>query len=107
VDQALPTIGLLAFVYAGMNLLKYLTNGKWKSAVTLVVAWAVGVAAVVVYASSDWAAAQVFNDVPLDQLNGASQVIAGVLIGSGASAFIDTIGSFDNSISNEKTKLIP
>lgn len=74
--------GILVFaVIAGIDAA---SKGSLPSAVKVPLAFVLGIVAVVAVAASDFGHAQIVADRALDTLNGASQVIVGVLVGATA-----------------------
>lgn len=77
-----PLIAMGALVFQTINFLKALTNKNWSGAVTQAVAWVAGVVVVTLVARTDYASGVVFGDRPLDQLNGASRIMLGLMASS-------------------------
>lgn len=74
--------GVLVFaIIAGIT---HATGGQLASAIKVPLAFVLGIVAAVIVAQSDFGSSQIVADQPLDTLNGASQVIVGLLVGATA-----------------------
>jgi hypothetical protein len=100
-----PIVVLTAMVYAFINFLKYLTNKQWTAALTNIVVWIAGYLAVLIFAHSDWASSVTIGK-PLDELSGASLIIAGFVAGSTAISANQARAAFDRSDSSATPPLL-
>jgi uncharacterized membrane protein AbrB (regulator of aidB expression) len=98
-QAVLPGILVFAIIAA----ITQATGGRLPSSVKVPLAFVLGIAAVVAVAASDFGHTQVVADKALDTLNGASQVIVGLLVGSVAVGIdvaqkaVRNIGQNDNT----------
>lgn len=88
----LPGILVFAIVAA----IDQATGRTLASAIKVPLAFVLGVAFVALVAQSDFGHEQLVQDLPLDQLNFASQAIVGLLVGAAAVAFDQTIKAVKN-----------
>lgn len=89
---------LAALVVKITSVLKYLSAGQFREALTQVVPWVAGILVAIVAANADVASGIViWGDMALGQLDGWSQVLAGVALGSGGSLVYDFKKAVDNS----------
>lgn len=106
-EQLITVVALLALAKKFVDFSKYVTNKDVNGAFTQVWAWGAGIAAVLIFAATDFA-----EDVPVGthQLGGLafwSLVWLGLGIGSAGSIVTDIIKSRDNSDSAAMPKLLP
>jgi len=104
--EFVPIVVLLATVKKIVDLLRYARGGDWNGVITQLVVWAAGVGVVTLAANTVWADGIRFGDTTLGPLNFASQVLAGIALGSAASLGQDTLKAVDNSQSEAKPKLV-
>jgi hypothetical protein len=102
-----PIVALGLVVYALTNFAKFLTNRDWKSAVTLIVAWVIGVLAVWLLGATIWGAQINVGDQTLDLLSFWDKVVAGLVVASSASFGYDLKRSFDGSDSAATPPMVP
>jgi len=89
---------LAALVVKVTSVLKYLTAGQWRTAVTQAVPWAAGAAVVWLGAqASATEAVRIWGEVSLGQLDGWSVVLAGVALGSSGSFAYDVKKAIDST----------
>jgi len=79
----LAAIGSVVFTF--VNFIRFALAGKGSSAVGQVLAWVSGIAAALIVAHTDLAAAFVFGARPLSQLNLVSQGLVGLVAASSIS----------------------
>lgn len=97
-----------ALAFLAMKLtsfLKFLTSGSYRDAVTQGVAWVAGAAVVLLVAASDFADGLALYGKNLGDLNFASCVVLGLLIGSGGSVIYDYKAARDNKDTAEEPAL--
>lgn len=104
--EFVPMAALALLVYQGMKFLRGLLGRDWNTVVTILVAWVVGVVALVLVAQTDFAGGIAVGDFTLATLNGASLVFVGLTIASLGSGFNDVIGAVDNHRSTRLPHLI-
>lgn len=111
---SLTAIGLfVATLYAFQNLLRYARAADWNGFLGILVAVGTGVATVALAAHADVTSGlhlmQQGNVLgpALGVLDGASQVMLGVAVGSSGTVLADLKNAFDNSTSAAKPKLVP
>ena len=110
--QALiPVVGivlLLALVQKFMDFVKYITNKDVNGIVTQLGIWAAAIAAVLVVAATQFSnTVQITDNLRLDQLDLATKIVTGLLIGSGASSLYDYKKARDNNDSAVTPALMP
>ena len=92
------TAALATLIGKITSVIKYVSAGDYRPAITQVLVWAIGVVTVMLAAQSDLA--ETFNTVGgqvLAQLDTWSQVLAGVSLASGISFGFDGIKALTNS----------
>ena len=94
--EFIPLLVIAALIKKALDTLKFLTNQDWNSVLTQVVVWAVGIGSVVAVAHSDFGADLLVAGHALNLLNGWSQALIGLQIGSTASLAWDTLKAIDN-----------
>lgn len=103
--EFVPFIALLALVKKIVDFVK-LAMARDPGAVTQLIAWGAGVAAVLLFAQSDWADGIQVADRALSTLNVWSQVIVGLGISSSAGVVTDAIKATDNTDSATMPSLL-
>lgn len=100
-------VGLIALTYKAIDFVRLLANfQKEKSGVvTQVLSWVGGIAAVMLYANSDYADTVVIGEKNLSAVGGVSLVLLGIVLGSMASAAVDLKQAIDTTDSASKPKL--
>ncbi len=93
--ELIPIVLMATLVGKLVDFVRQVRGKDLNGVLTQVVAWIAGVAIVLLFAESDWANAVQFGDIFLDQMNFASQVIAGLALASGYSTFKDFLKSRD------------
>ena len=74
---------LLGFlVLQFVNVVKQFRAGDYGSGVTMLVCFALGIVLAFLVAETDWAAEQTIFGVTLDDMDGWSKVVAGIVIGA-------------------------
>lgn len=100
---------LAATVYTLVNLAKYVTNGSWNGAVTIVSAWAAGFVACLALKLSDLGSMTLDfigrEDLTFEDANNWTLVFVGFAVASAAGAFNDWRESRDNNGSSSKPAL--
>lgn len=89
-------------MYSLLTFVRCFKAGDWNAVVTMGAAYLLGVAVSFLVAASDFA-----TSLKVDELNAASLVIAGVLLGSSTTVLDKFIKSRDNSQSAETPQLMP
>jgi len=105
--EFIPIVALGLVVYTLTNFVKYVRNREWSSAVTLVLAWVVGVAAVWLFGATAWGAQVNVGEKSLDLLSFADKLVVGLVVMSAGSTLYDLKRSFDSSDSAATPALIP
>lgn len=93
-------IGLLvAALYAFQNLARYLKAGDVNGSVGIILAAATGIGAVALAAHSDVTSALhlITNGPALGNLDGGSQILLGISVGSAGTVLADVRNALDNS----------
>jgi hypothetical protein len=94
--EVFTAASLAALVWKITSVLKYLTSGQVRQTVTQVIPWVAGILAVVVAAQADVAEGiVVFGTHALGDLDGWSQILAGISLGSAASVGYDVKKAVD------------
>lgn len=89
---------LTALLVKVTSFLKYVSDGKWREALTQLVAWAAGIGVVVVAAATGVTEdLLIFGHEVLGQMNGWSQILAGLALGSGGAFAYDFKKAIDNT----------
>ncbi len=83
--EFIPILVLLATVKKLVDFVRYAKGGDYNGIITQVLAWIGGALVVILAAHTAWADGIVFGDVALSHMNVASQVLAGIALGSTAS----------------------
>lgn len=96
---------LTALAVKATSTIKYLTSGDARAAASQVIAWACGVAVVVLAAQADIASGLDIGGVPLGSLDFGSQVLAGLGLGSAGSFAYDFKAAVDGTDSAAEPKL--
>ncbi|MDP8971159.1 MAG: hypothetical protein M3N52_11835 [Actinomycetota bacterium] len=86
-----PVLVLLATVAKAVDFVRYAKAGDYNGITTQLIAWAAGIAIVALAAHTAWADGIVFGDVALADMNLASQILAGIALGSTASLAHDAV----------------
>jgi len=97
---------LAALVIKITSVLKYLSAGQVREAITQLIPWVAGVLTIMVAAQANVAEGLVvFGDLALGQLNVWSQILAGVALASGGSLVYDFKKAIDNTDSASEPPL--
>jgi len=98
---------LAALAYKVTSLIKYLTSGMFREALTTLVPWAAAFGVLVLASQADATAAIMLPSmtVPLGDMDIASLLIAAPAIGASASTFADFRSAVDGSDSAREPKL--
>lgn len=88
---------LSSVVYVLMNFVKSISAGSWRSVITQLLVFVVGVFAITLAAHSTYASGITLAGQNLKSTNFASQVLLGLVVGSFASVGNDAKRAFDNS----------
>jgi len=103
-----PLVALGLVIYTLTNLYKYLTNRNWNAALTLVVGWATGVAAVWLVGATSWAhTISVGGSQTLDHLSFVEKLLVGLVVVSASSTIFDFKKAFDGTDSAVHPPLVP
>lgn len=92
-----PLLVAIALVKKLLDVVRYALADDWRNVATQVIAWVAGVAVIMLFAASDWAAGFQVGSLALANMNLASQVLAGFALASTASLAVDAIKAIDNS----------
>lgn len=98
---------LVALVTKFTSLTKYLSGRDWNGVLTQAYTWAAGVVAAVLAAHASAMSGVAVNGVTLGSLDGASQVLLGLALGSLGSLAYDYKKAKDNTDSAAEPKLVP
>lgn len=101
-------VGLIALIHKAVDFLRLLLNFSTnKSAIlTQVLAWVGGIAAIVLFAASDFGDSVNAAGSTLDEVSGATLVLLGIMLSSAASVVVDFKQSIDNSDSAAKPSIM-
>lgn len=98
---------LAALVWKFLSFLKQLTGKDYSATVTQALTWVAGIVAVILAAQADVAAGiEVFGTTALGDLDGWSQILAGLMLSSAASVGYDYKKAIDNTDSSSEPKLL-
>ncbi len=86
-----PVLVLLATVKKVVDFVAFVRDRNFQPVVTQILAWAAGVALVALAAHTSWADGIVWGDIALARMGFASQVLAGIALGSTASLAHDAV----------------
>lgn len=107
--ETFTPVAMLAFVvFTLVNLARYLRAADWNGAVTIVVAWVVGLVACWLFGQSEFGESLVIPGftVPLGAMSFADLLLAGLVVSSTAQAFNEVKGAIDGNISTAKPQLL-
>lgn len=95
---------LVSALYAAQNLLRYAKASDWNGVLGILIAAASGIGVVALAAHSDATAALhlITNGPALGGLDGGSQILLGVSVGSAGTVLTDLRKAFDNSTTADK-----
>lgn len=100
--------GLLGAVVKKLtDTIAFATNGQWKKFLTQIVVFLVGIGTVAAGAHSAIAGNLSVAGNSLKSLDGAAQVLLGVVTGAGASTILDIHKSIDGSQTSSQPSVIP
>lgn len=104
-----PLLSLAALVNKFTDFLKFLTNKDWNAAVTQIIVWAGGVAAVFLASATLWAHGKGFDigGIQITDLNGWSKLYAGLSASSVGGVAYDFKKARDNTDSAQTPPLLP
>lgn len=99
---------LVAALYAAQNLLRFLKAKDWNGTVGILIAAITGIGVVVLAAHSDATAALHLIDKgpALGNLDGGSQILLGISVGSAGTVLADLRKAIDNTGSAEKPPIV-
>lgn len=99
---------MVSALYAFQNLARFLKAKDWNGTVGILLAAATGIAAVVLAAHSSATAAlhMITNGPALGALDGGSQILLGIAVGSAGTVLADLRKAFDNSATAEKPPIV-
>lgn len=100
-----PLVALSLLVFKTVDFVRYLRAGDVNGWLTQLVAWAAGVAAVLLYAKSGFSVS--IGEFNMAHLNVWGQIVVGLNIGSAGSAFADARKTFDSHTSAAVPTLLP
>lgn len=101
-----PQLALASLVYSMVNLARYVRARDWDGSLTIAVSYAIGVAAVMITAQTDWASAIDIGDRTLGGLNAWSQLLAGLTLASSAGVVADLKKAIDRTDTAVKPSLL-
>lgn len=101
-----PLLVMAALVKKIVDMVKFLAAGDTNAAVTQIVAWLTGIAAVFIAAKSDFGNEMLINGLALSSLNNWALVFAGLTLASTAGVGWDAISAVDNSNSATTPRLL-
>lgn len=98
----------VAALYAAQNLLRYLKAGDWNGVVGIGIAAATGIGVVALGAHADVTAGMhlITNGPALGNLDGGSQVLLGLSVGSAGTVLTDLRKAFDNNSAADKPPIV-
>lgn len=105
--EFVPAVAMLLLITKVVDFLRYARNRDANGVLTQLIAWAGGVAVVLLVAKTTWANGITVGDRPLNYLDIWSQLFAGLMIGSSASFAKDLTKSIDNNNSSAIPTLLP
>ena len=105
--EFIPMLVLLATVKKVIDFVRYAKAGDVNGIVVQLLAWLSGVALVALAAHTAWSQQLEFGGITLHGMGFASQVLAGIALGSAASLAQDALRAADNSQSAAVPALIP
>lgn len=83
--EFVPILVLGATVKKIVDLLRFFRDHNYEAIIIQIIAWLGGVAVTLLAAHTSWADGIVIGDQPLARMNAASQILAGIALGSAAS----------------------
>jgi hypothetical protein len=101
-----PIVVFGLVVYTLLNFFKFLLNGDWNQALTLIVGWLVGIAALWLFGATVWGGLVSVGEHTLDDLSFWDKVVAGLAVVSSASFGYDLKRAFDRSDSASTPALL-
>lgn len=103
-----PLAVAATIILTGMALLKHLTNGQMKDALTLLVAVGLGIAVAFLLRASDFASGiDLADGKSLGNINAASTILVGVALSSIARTGYQVIKAVDGNQSAKEASLFP
>ena len=88
-----------------VDFVKYLRNGEWNGVVTLLLKWAAGIGAVLVFLQTEWADEITIGSETLDELSTASMIVFGFAASSVAAVVYDFKKAVDDTDTASTPKL--
>jgi multisubunit Na+/H+ antiporter MnhB subunit len=99
----LAAVGTLVFTF--VNFLTYLRSANWNGALTQAIAWAAGIAAMMIAAHTQFASQITFGTEKLSRMNWQSQAFLGLIATSILSTVNEVKKAIDGTDSARKAKL--
>lgn len=102
------SVGLLALVWKFIDFLKQLTpkDRNVNAAITQVVVWISGLAAVFLYAASQLGDGVTIGTITLEDADTPTKIIVGLMVGSLASAAVDVKRAIDGGDTSKQPPLV-
>lgn len=102
------TVGLLALVWKFIDFLKQLTpkDRNVNAAITQIVVWVSGLAAVFLYSASQLGESVMIGSVALEDADTPTKIILGLMVGSLASASVDIKKAIDGGDTSKQPPLV-
>lgn len=104
--ETLTGIAIIALAKQMMDLLKYVTNREWNGVITIVVAWLLGMFAVILVSASSLGKGELFG-VIISNESFLGQLVIGMIVGSATGLAHDTLKAINNKSDASKPALIP
>lgn len=102
-----PNLALGALVLTLVNTLRYARAGDFNGVITQCIAWASGVASVMLAAQTDFADAIAVGGITLGATNAWSQVFLGVTAAATGSTVVEALKAVDKFQTAAKPPLLP
>ena len=104
--DGLSAVLVVALLWSFVDWVKSVLNRDLNGVLTQLVVWGAGVAVVFIASATLWAKQATINGVALDHLGSGSKIVAGILLGSLASAAYMVKRALDNSDSAKTLPLL-
>jgi hypothetical protein len=91
-----PLLAVGTLVFTFVNFLTYLRSRNWNGVLTQAIAWAAGIAAILIAAHTQFAPQLKFGGRPLSRMDWETQVFLGLI----ATSLLSTLNEFKKAIDN-------
>ncbi len=102
-----PLVAVGTLVFTFVNFLTYLRSGNWNGVVTQLIAWAAGIAGILIAAHTQFASQITFGTQKLSSMNGPTQLFLGLIATSLLSTVNEIKKAIDSTDSAKKAPLLP